>query len=148
MSMAVLMRDPLDLQARNEIEARRRYHRELFDSAWGKFRSLTKGSRLKAVNPKVVISGPIQPSNRDEMILWMVDFQIAGTECLSGRELDLFRLRCLNLWSREKVIKLMKLSGGGAFDDLFDVVQEKVGAQIEERGLWPLKTSIGTGYLD
>jgi len=141
-----------DLDSRNEIEARRRYHRELFDEAWGKFLAISRGSPLRAQNLKQFAlglkSGRGTIQGRERMILWVVDFQIAGLEILKGNELRIWSLYFIGQLSKRETAKLVGVDHGAPFQDLAASVKERVGSEIERRRLWPLRNQSGSGYLD
>ena len=138
--------DWTDFEARQQREKERNYHRRVFRVAYNRFQEL-KYHCLRAQDlARWEISG-----GRMQLLMvadWLADFHLAGREILSGREERLFSMYYMMVLSINSTMRALDLHSRDSFWAISKMVEEKVGAELLRRGLWPLRTRWGAGYFD
>lgn len=117
------------------IQTERERCREVFRCAYGKFRALLHGSKVKVQNPE---NFGISGGGHFDPVLWMRDFRLAAFHVLHGVQLEIFSLHYLDEFDRDRTMRIIGLRSGDSWNTWRHIIEEKVGSQLERNHLWPI----------
>ena len=131
-----------------DVIRRRNRNRAVFRRAYEVFREFSSTSSIRSNDSEQFGMG-----HATHQILWrsdwVCDFHLAGREVLHGREERIFCLYYMLGLSVRGTMGHLKICSRHAWTDSVRIIEEKVGAEIQRRGLWPLHDrSDRAGYFD
>jgi hypothetical protein len=124
-----------------DIEAERDRCRSICRGAHGLYRSLLHGSKVKVQNPEHMGMGA--NNARFDRVIWMRDYRIAPLTVLQGIQMTIFIRYFVEDESRDSVMRNLGIFSTGKWNEIVDVIREKIGRELERKHLWPISEYIG-----